>query len=288
MLPAPSSSSGRELLPTWLHDGLVARVANPVGLPVLPDTACRVMAACQDERSDLRELARLVTHDQALAAHVLRVANSVAYAPKAPITSLQQALGRLGLSTVSDIALAVAIKQRVFAVPGYEARIRALWLHSTAAACYAQDVAKLLGRDGEAAFLCGLLHDVGMPLVMQGVCDLARERGEGNVAPETMEAAMLAFHAELGAAIAARWRLGPLVSAAIAYHHEPFDGGHLREDVLVVTLADALADWAPDESKTAQDFAVAAPLPAAAVNDAHVLELLQARGRILELARAFQ
>jgi HD-like signal output (HDOD) protein len=287
-----STGDGAERLPDWLLEHLRARIVGEVGLPVLPDTACRVMAACQDEHSDLRELAELVTHDQSLATHVLRVANSVAFAPKAPIHSLPQALGRLGLSTVSDIAIAVAIKQRVFTVPGYERRIAELWLHSAASACYAQDIALLLGRNRDSAFLWGLLHDVGMPIAMQAVCDIVKERGSGAVSPEVMEAAMLAFHCEVGGRMAQRWRLGPHVCCAIWFHHDPVGAKDLRDDVLVVTLADELAHWALDDSRGEADFRLEEH-PVLDVMDAKVSAedlhaLLRSRERILELSRVFQ
>jgi len=276
-------------LPDWLREALRARVEGEVGLPVLPDTACRVMAACQDEHSDLHELAELVTHDQSLATHVLRVANSIAYAPKAPILSLRQALGRLGLATVSDIAIAVAIKQRVFSVPGYEERIRELWLHSTATACYAQDVAVLLGSSGESGFLLGLLHDVGMPIALQAVCDILRERKMGAIPPALMEAAMHEFHCELGLSIAQRWRLGPQVCSAVYFHHDPTGAKHEREKVLGVTLADELACWAMDHSLAEGDFSLEEHQELeSSLSEGDLQTLLRSRGRILELSMAFQ
>jgi putative nucleotidyltransferase with HDIG domain len=278
----------RDLVPDWLRRELQLRVESEIGLPVLPDTACRVMAACQDEHSDLHELAELVTHDQSLATHVLRVANSIAFAPKAPILSLRQALSRLGLSTVSDIAIAVALKQRVFSVPGYEGRIRDLWRHSTATACYAQDVALLLGKNRDTAFLCGLLHDVGMPITMQAVCDVLRGRGTATIAPGAMEAAMREFHCEFGVRIAQRWRLGSQVCSAIYYHHDPVGATQQQEDVLVVTLADELAYWAWDESKSEEDFTLESRRGSEGFSEQGLHTLLRSRKRIQELSRAFQ
>lgn len=282
-------AEGEHLVPSWLRDALRARLEGEIGLPVLSATACRVMAACQDEHSELRELAELVTHDQSLATHVLRVANSVGFAPKAPIQSLRQAIARLGLSTVSDIAIAVAIKQRVFTVPGHEARIRQLWLHSTACACFAKDIAQLLGGDQDSAFLGGLLHDVGMPIVMQAVCDLARERGTAPVSAAVMEEAMREFHCDFGTRVIQRWHLGPQVLSAIQHHHDPLGAQHFRDEVLTITLADELAYWAPDDAQDEEDFLLGRSLSRALeVSEDQFHSLLHSRNRILALARAFQ
>jgi len=246
------------------------------------------MAACQDERSDLQELADLITRDQSLAMHLLRVANSAAYAPREPIVSIQQALSRLGVMTVSEIVIAVSIKGRVFTVPGYQTRVRSLWMHSAAAGAYAKEVATLLRKDVESAFLCGLLHDVGMPIAMQVLCDLAKERGGSLVPPSIMEAAMMEFHTELGTQIAQNWKLGPWIASVIRYHHDFLKATAYQHEVLVTSLADDLAYWALDDRQEKKDFQVHLPQIAALnLTEQHVEALLAKRGRILEITEAF-
>ena len=288
-IPLGSPAEARALLPEWLRGELEERLSGKLELPVLPDTAARVLAACQDERSDLRELAQLVQRDQALAANVLRVANSVAYAPKQPIVSLSQALGRLGLSTVSDIAIAVAMKQRIFQVPGHEARMRALWRHSAISAGYAQEVARLVGREPETAFLAGLLHDVGMPIVLATALELLKARKILPSSRTELEQAMLAFHGEYGAMLARRWTLGPWVEAAVSHHHEPAASSILRADVALVTLADLLADWAEDEASQPEELEPElTAFGALALSAETQKSLLDSRARVLDLASAFQ
>ena len=54
-------------------------------LPILPEAAASVLEACRDEDKGPRQVADTLQRDPALAGHVLRVANSAAYAP--PIRS---------------------------------------------------------------------------------------------------------------------------------------------------------------------------------------------------------
>lgn len=288
-VPMTSPTEARARVPEWLREALLARLHKKFELPVLPDTAARVLALCHDERSDLRELAQLVQRDQALAAHVLRVANSVAYAPKSPIVTLQAALGRLGLATVSDIAIAVAMKQRVFTVPGHELRMRALWRHSALTAGYSTEVARLFGRNAETAFLAGLLHDVGMPIVLASALELHKQR---KCLPETrgeLEDAMCAFHCEFGAELARRWGLGPWVEAAASDHHEPAKASVLRADVALVTLADLLAEQTEDEARPPEELeAELAAFRALELSSEARASLLDSRARVLDLASAFQ
>lgn len=274
-------------IPEPIRQALHKRIADELDIPLLPDTASRVMAASQDEDSDLQLLAELISHDQSLAMHVLRVANSAAYAPREPIASLQQAIQRLGVRTLRAIAVAVAVKGRVFSVPGHHTRVRTLWMHSAATAVYARETALLLRRDADAAFLCGLLHDVGMPIALQLLCDIAP--AEHQPLPGWLaDAVMLELHGELGMRTAAAWRLAPAVAAAIRWHHAPERASAHGDEVRLAALADELAYWALDEARGEDAFPADDPrVTAAGLTPAHVDTLARKRGRVLEVTEAF-
>jgi len=140
----------------------------------------------------------------------------------------------------------------------------------------------------ESAFLCGLLHDVGMPIVMQSLCDLAAERSWGSVPPAAMEEAMSEFHCDSGLKLAQSWRLGPRISSAIRHHHDPAGAGSFQGEVLVTTLADALAYWAVDAQLGDQDFTTMNPdLQDLRLDQGDLTALLGSRRRVLESAQAF-
>lgn len=272
-------------LPAPLRAALLAELEGEPNLPLLPATAARVLAACENEHTGLEELAELITHDPSLAAHMLRIANSVGHAPRMPILSLQQAISRVGLATVSEVAIAVALKERVFAVPGYQERIGELWLHSALAACFAKEIAQLLRKDQDSAFLCGLLHDVGMPIVLQLVCDLVREKRVPAVPCPVMEAAMRELHPIVGARMAETWKLGPWIRRVILHHHEPAEAKYHPDEIPIVALADALAYWAVgEESEFHPD---PGPVEALRLHEGGLQSLVSRRERVLETARAW-
>src|SRR5262249_18885971 len=132
------------------------RIAEGVfELPMLPEVASMVVAATQNESSDARRLARMIHRDAALAGHVLKLANSPLYAPTVPIVSLQQAVSRLGMKRIREMAYVAACQAKVFRVPGQEERARRLFRHSVAAAVFAQEIARLRRWNVDEAFLCG-------------------------------------------------------------------------------------------------------------------------------------
>lgn len=256
-------------------------------LPLLPETAAQVMASCNDERCDAHQLSELIARDQSLAAHTLRIANSAAYAPKEPIVSLQQAVTRLGMGTLCEIAIAVSLQGKVFRVPAYRTRMREMWMHSAAAAAYAKEISRLLRRNTESAFLCGLLHDVGRPVVLQSTLDLWTECMTGTLPVQVAEAAMDEFHAAVGAALAERWNMAPWMTGAIRCHHAPFDAVHHQDEASSTCLADLLAHWALEEGTTDRDFDKEHPvLGHLNLYPDDVARLLQQRGKVLDIAEA--
>ena len=73
-------------MPEKFEQALVERIdKGRIDLPVLPQVAGRVMALAGDPSADAARLSALIHQDQALAAHVLRIANSPAYMPRTPI-----------------------------------------------------------------------------------------------------------------------------------------------------------------------------------------------------------
>jgi putative nucleotidyltransferase with HDIG domain len=258
-------------------------------LPLLPDTAAQVIASCNDESCSAHQLSALIARDPSLAGHVLRVANSTAYAPKEPIVSLQQAVSRLGMGTMCEISVAVSLQGKVFRVPGYQQHMRAIWRHSAAAGAFAKEAARLLRRNVESAFLCGLLHDVGRPVVLQGTLDIWRERMEGDLPAAIAEAAMDDLHAPVGALLAQRWGMATWMSAAIRRHHDPQEPGEHEEEARMTCLADLLAHWALAEGTTDRDFAADHPvLELLNLYPDDVARLLRQREKVLDTVEALR
>ena len=82
-------------------------------IPVMPETAIRVREAAEDPNSTGRDIARILEADPALAARVLRLANSALYAGRTEIKDLTHAIVRLGSSTVVSLVVGAA-GQEVF------------------------------------------------------------------------------------------------------------------------------------------------------------------------------
>lgn len=238
---------------TEIRAQLVQRIAERrLELPMLPQTAADVMTVCNDTSCDASRLAALIQRDQALAAHTLHVANSAAYAPREPIVSLQQAVSRLGFKTMCDIAVAVAMRSKVFVQKGQEERLRTMWGHSAMSGAWAKEIARARRRNVEGAFLSGLLHDIGQPVVLQAILELGRAQGT-QPQEELLDRLILEFHSEVGGIVLASWKLPEWMCAAVRFHHEPELAGEHAEFARTAMLADLLAHASEVPDATTDD-----------------------------------
>lgn len=220
---------------------LQSRTANhELEVPLLPEVASKVVTLSQDPESDATQLAGLIQSDQALAGHVMHIANSAAYSPNASLVSLQQAITRLGMNLISDIALAASISAKMFKAPGYEAHIQAVWRHALATALWGKEIARQCRRNVEATFLCGLLHSIGRPVVIQAALDCARKKSI-----ELSEADVLALEASLhtavGVAVAQRWEMPHIVCESIEFFHCYEKATQAREQTTMINGGAAFA-----------------------------------------------
>jgi putative nucleotidyltransferase with HDIG domain len=232
------------VVPKAILDELKWRVERgTVDLPLLPGVAMEVTDVANQENADARAIAELLRKDQALAAHVLRVVSSPVYSGRTQIVSLQQAVARLGVQKIREISLAIAFRVGVFKLKGFEAEITSLFQHSVSAAMFAQEVARATRRNVEDAFMCGLLHDVGRPVILQALVAILNEQ-RLTVPAAAVVAATGELHVDVGASLAESWHLPEAVEMSIRHHHSTTPPDAHANGVRITALADELARFA--------------------------------------------
>ena len=211
---------------TTEHDARIRRYIATVGdLPSVPGLASRVLKVVEDPSASADDLRRVIEGDPAVAARILKTANSSLYSFSRRIETLQHAISLLGFRSVGNIVLAVALKE-VFKHFGLTEKL--LWEHATAAGAVAMRLARYpgVGVGHEEAFTAGLLHDLGKIAFhntsRQKYTEVfARVYNEGLSFVEAERDAFGFDHAALGAEVAVKWKLPKLLEAAIRHHHAP-------------------------------------------------------------------
>ena len=195
-------------------------------VPLLPTVASRILELCHDEEADARQITDLIQSDQSLAAHVMKLANSPVYSPNGNLVSLQQAITRLGMNNISEIAVSSSLNARTFSIPKLQDELDSIWTHSLATALWAKEIARECRNNVECVFLCGLLHSIGKPAVLQLATDLSRNNPDES-GLENWRALVNSFHQRLGLAIAAHWKM-PRVVVEVLQNIEPFSRAALE------------------------------------------------------------
>ena len=241
-------------VPQTILDELSWRISQgKVDLPLLPGVAMEVTNVAAQESADSRVIAELLRKDQAMAAHVLRVVSSPVYSGRTQIVSLQQAVARLGVQKIREIALAIAFRVGVFKLKGFEAEVTALFQHSVSAAMFAAEVARVTRRNVEDAFMCGLLHDVGRPVILQALVQILAEE-KLHVPASAVIAATGELHCDVGGTLAETWGLPDAVEMSIRHHHSSTPPDAHINSVRITGLADELARYSfePERMPEAQ------------------------------------
>jgi HD-like signal output (HDOD) protein len=225
-----------------------AMTDDSLELPPPPQVAAEVQRLTRSELDDdakvatnSAELARLIQRDVALAGQVMRVANSALYARRTPVVTLPQAIAWLGMREIRTITFSAAVQSQVFASTYFHKEMHDLWRESVIVALFAQEIARLKRRNVESAYLCGLLHRVGLAVVLARVGNAALKN---HLNPQSAQILPFAHkhEARVGALLAACWNLPPAVSAAIAHWREPQEANESRTEVMEVALARQISD----------------------------------------------
>jgi len=186
--------------------------------PLLPTVALEVHQLSLRSDVGADQLVEVLERDAVLAAQVLRVAGSAAYGGWGQDDiSLKVAVVRLGMRNLASVVWEVAAGMRVFRSARYAVAMEQIRTHSTMCAHLCRLVASRKALSTETAFLCGLLHDIGMAATLLVLSD--RPKDEPSISPGVLDEVLRQTHQEVSGMIAQLWKLPAEVQNVLANHH---------------------------------------------------------------------
>lgn len=142
---------------------------NTLVLPTLPEIAIQIRKKSFDPTASLRDMAEIIGNDPALAARMIRVANSAFMGRSIKINTLNQAVTRIGLGQIRNITMAMAMEQLFISqYKQVQQHLNAIWklsvdITSIAVAClkYYNAHHKHTGLSTDVLALAALVHNIG-------------------------------------------------------------------------------------------------------------------------------
>lgn len=230
-------------------------------LPSLPGVASGALAELA-KGFDPEALARVIEPDPLVTARLVRVANSAAFSSGPAAITVARAIERVGQTAIMPFLEKIAA-ERVFTSrdEAINRACRRFWEHSLTTAILARRLAQALpvavreqtsgietGALPDAAYMAGLLHDLGKPILAAMLLDSER-RLVGNQVTRTWLSAdefvsfVTTAHRTIGLLVAAQWELPALVRHALADPAQ-YDREDRTAVANIVRLANALAKQA--------------------------------------------
>src|SRR5512142_1533370 len=204
-----------EKLAAELRGILTKRIqADQLVVPTIPAVVQRVQEALREPGSTVsRRGAEILQQDPFLATRALRLSLGAKGGAGVEKITLGDAVNKLGPRGLKAL-LVEASSQKVMLSrdAAIATTLRSVWEHSVAVATLARDVLALSGHaDSEAAYLAGLLHDVGKPVVASILLEAERQMTELYNRPwigcEEWIEVITQSHRAVGLALAEKWQL---------------------------------------------------------------------------------
>jgi HD-like signal output (HDOD) protein len=143
-------------------------------LPTLPEVAIKVRETIDDDDASIIDVAKIILTDAALSVRIIQVANSSLYRGLSSADTVQNAVMRMGLITVKNLAISLVMKQLFQAThPVVDRYLRNAWKQSTDVAALSAMIAKhYTNLEADSALLAGLTHSIGLsPILVRAESD---------------------------------------------------------------------------------------------------------------------
>lgn len=231
-----------------MRETVPIRIEKNFDIPSIPLVLMKILQVLDDDLASAGQMEELILHDPPLSARILKLANSAFYSFRAEVKTISHAISLLGINLVKSLAIGVNIFDSFTRGMRSEAQIlNKLWVHSFGVAMVAQEIwtNRSSRKDGEFAFMCGLLHDIGKVVFFKQDAFHYKAVFSADKSPNDPDISRHEMgyygtdHAAVGAILAKEWGLPPELATIIRYHHSPLNSPVLMASA--ISIADMIA-----------------------------------------------
>lgn len=196
----------------------------------LPHVITKLSKLINDENSTMKDFEDVIKMDPTLVIRLLRLVNSPFYGLTQKVDSISRAVAFIGMKNLHNLAITDTLKN-IFksssSSAGFFSR-KQLWLHCAAVSiCNKLLAERIFGINGDDAYLCGILHDIGL-IVEEQVAGkefiaACKAHGKGEALDVCEQVHLGTDHSEIGYLMTLEWEMPLAVQEAIRNHHKQLD-----------------------------------------------------------------
>ncbi|HIJ79739.1 MAG: HDOD domain-containing protein [Desulfobulbaceae bacterium] len=194
--------------------------------------------------ASIPKLAETLKNDVGISTKLINVSNSSLYKGVSESKNLEDAINRLGIRETRQFVHAIANRNLYTSTNNaYKKYFERLWQHSLACAYAAQSACEIMKiKLKEDAFTLGLLHDVGILILLEIINELSiKDKAFKEINSQAMQTSIIQLHGKFGAVLLKRWNFHPIFIDIAMNHEHPNKAKTLTKELLIINLADLIA-----------------------------------------------
>lgn len=232
-------------------------ISNICEIGSLPQSLASILKVLDDSSADADKIAKVISKDVSLTVRVLKMVNSAQYSRTRKVSKISEAVAVMGLNSIKILTLSSSVFGMM---PDSDLMqkcdLKRIWRHLIETAINARNIAEELEyREPEEAFVAGILHDLGIIIMLLYYKDeyitVIEKLKKQKIGLTKLERVTFGFtHCDIGAEMVEAWKLPQKLVYVIQNHHT-IGGPCIVEDDSklndIVTLADRLTSGPFDE-----------------------------------------
>jgi len=241
-------------------------ISQTTELVSLPDIYVRIKAVIYDPNSTMTDVADVLSHDPAICARMLKVANSAFFGAPSRVETVKAAIRLLGTQQVHDLVLAATITKTFPDIPGNLISMEDFWINSLRCGLLARLLAEQCNsRDGERFFLASLLHDMGHLIMYQTVPEESQEAlitaRQDNKPLYMVERDIVGCdYGQVGSQLMQSWNFPDNWVQAVRYQNEPADVQDFSFEASIMHLSVRMKDMDSAAEAPVRDLTMIDPI----------------------------
>ncbi len=242
----PGEEGGGEDVDPRTH--ITKELDKITGLPAMPTVYNEIEKLSKDPSSTTEQYSGVIELDPGITTQMLKLCNSSAFSFSRQITTVNDAVNLLGLQTVIDFVRTLSVVGAFKGTaPAFDTQ--EFWKHSIACGIAAKllleraEISGKLNLHEDDPFMAGMVHDIGKQVMGYFFNEMFtmvvdEMRSKSSTMYEMEQDVLGITHADIGAALAAKWQLPDILSQVIGSHHTPGAEEDISDTVHLIHLAD--------------------------------------------------